>query len=85
MNHSGRVVVSYKGKYVYEVLINGLTRKKVCLGELTVTIAVDFGRKATEQTKQTCMYYENIQVTITCKYTNFHKLYLGHLWSDFVV
>ena len=49
LNHSRRVVVSYKRKYVHEVLVN-------CLFWLTdrpaMTIAVDFGRKATnKQTK----------------------------------
>ena len=39
LNHSRRVVVSYKLKYVRDVLVNSLfklTREKVCLGELTV-------------------------------------------------
>ena len=34
-----RVVVSYKGKYVHEILVNclvKLARKKACLGELTI-------------------------------------------------
>ena len=38
-NHSRRVVVSYKRKYVYEVLVNclfKLAQEKVWLGELTV-------------------------------------------------
>ena len=37
---SRRVVVSYKGKYVHEVLVNclvKLSKKKVWLGELTVS------------------------------------------------
>ena len=37
---SRRVVVSYKQKYVHEVLVNSLvklTRKRVWLGELTIT------------------------------------------------
>ena len=57
---SRKVVVSYKRKYVHKVLVNclfKLAQEKVWLGELTVqtmTIAVDFGRKATKQTlKQT--------------------------------
>ena len=39
LNHSRRVVVSYKQKYVHEVLVNclfKLAQKKVWLGELTV-------------------------------------------------
>ena len=39
LNHSRRIVVSYKGKYVHEVLVNCLfkfTQEKVWLGELTV-------------------------------------------------
>ena len=47
LNHSRRVVVSYKRKFVHEVLVNclfKLAQEKVWLGELT--IAVDLGRKA---------------------------------------
>ena len=44
LNHSRRVVVSYKRKYVHKVLVYRLPRKKVWLGELTdhlaMTIAV---------------------------------------------
>ena len=39
LNHSRRVVVSYKGKYVQEALVNclfELAQEKVWLGELTV-------------------------------------------------
>ena len=39
LNHSRRVVVSYKRKYVHEVLVNCLFKlgqEKVWLGELTV-------------------------------------------------
>ena len=39
LNHSRRVVVSYKRKYVHEVLVNclfKLAQEKVWLGELTV-------------------------------------------------
>ena len=39
LNHSRRVVVSYKGKYVHEVLVNRLFKlaeEKVWVGELTV-------------------------------------------------
>ena len=40
LNHSRRVVVSYKQKYVHEVLVNCLFKlvqvKKVWLGELTI-------------------------------------------------
>ena len=39
LNHSRRVVVSYKRKYVHEVLVNCLfkpAKEKVSLGELTV-------------------------------------------------
>ena len=51
--HSRRVVVSYKRKYVHELLVNRLfkpAQEKVWLGELT--IAVDLGRKATKQTNK---------------------------------
>ena len=57
LNHSWRVVVSYKRKYVHELLV-------ICLFKLAqeksvvrwtdrpaMTIAVDLGRKATKQTK----------------------------------
>ena len=40
LNHSRRVVVSYKRKYVHEVLVNclfKLAQEKVWLGELTVS------------------------------------------------
>ena len=57
LNHSRRVVVSYKRKYVHKVLVNclfKLAQEKEWLGELTppppMTIAVDLGRKATKQT-----------------------------------
>ena len=46
LNHSRRVVVSYKGKYTHEVLVNPLfklAQENVWLGELTtpvMTIAV---------------------------------------------
>ena len=39
LNHSRRVAVSYKGKYVHEVLVNclfKLAQEKVWLSELTV-------------------------------------------------
>ena len=40
LNHSRRIVVSYKRKYVHEVLVNRLfklAQEKVWLGELTVS------------------------------------------------
>ena len=55
--HSRRVVVSYKRKYVHELLVNRLfkpAQENVWLGETdrpAMTIAVDLGRKATKQTK----------------------------------
>ena len=61
LNHSRRVVVSYKRKYVNEVLVNclfKLAKEKVWLGELTapaMTIAVDLGGKATKQTNIPCL------------------------------
>ena len=51
---SRRVVASYKGKYVHEVLVIPLVKlaqEKMWLGELTMTIAVDWDVK--HQTKQT--------------------------------
>ena len=58
---SRRVVVSYKRKYVHELLVNRLfkpAQENVWLGELTVPpdIAVDLGRKATKQTNKTNGY-----------------------------
>ena len=53
LNHSRRVVVSYKRKYVHEVLVTRLfklARKKSVVKWLdhpAMTLAVDFGRKAT--------------------------------------
>ena len=52
LNHSRRVVVSYKLKYAHKVLVNclfKLAQEKVWLG-VAMTIAVDLGRKATKQT-----------------------------------
>ena len=60
LNHSRRVAVSYKRKYVHEVLVNvlvKLTQEKVWLGDLRrtdrpdMTIAVDWVVK--HQTNQT--------------------------------
>ena len=58
LNHLRRVVVSYKRKYVHELLVNRLfkpAQKNVWLGadRPALTIAVDLGRKATKQTEQT--------------------------------
>ena len=47
LNQSRRVVVSYKRKYVHEVLINRLFK---LADRPAVTIAVDLGRRATKQT-----------------------------------
>ena len=65
--YSRRVVVSYKRKYVHELLVNRLfkpAQENVWLGAMT--IAVDLGRKATKQTnKQTfhicCLRYYHIK------------------------
>ena len=57
LNHSRRVFVSYKRKYVHEVLVNRLFKlaQEKSVVRLTdhpaMTIAVDLGRKATKQTK----------------------------------
>ena len=57
LDHSRRVVVSYKLKYVHEVLVNRLFKlaqeKSVVRwpDRPAMTIAVDLGRKATKQTK----------------------------------
>ena len=55
LKHSRRIVVSYKRKYVHEVLVNRLfklTQEKIVV-RLTdrpaITIAVDLGRKATKK------------------------------------
>ena len=45
LNHSRRYVVSYKRKYVYEVLVN-------CLFKLAQEKSVDLGRRATKQTNK---------------------------------
>ena len=56
--YSRRVVVSYKRKYVHELLVNGLFKhvqeKSVVRStdSPTMTIAVDLGRKATKTNKQ---------------------------------
>ena len=53
--HSRRVVVSYKRKYVHELLVNRLfkpAQEKVWLTDRpAMTIAVDLGRKATKTNK----------------------------------
>ena len=55
LNHSKRVDVSYKRKYVHEVLVNRLFKlaQEKCVVRLidrpAMTIAVDVGRKATKQ------------------------------------
>ena len=59
LNHSWRVVVSYKRKDVHEVLVN-CSLVQACSGKSVVrwtdrpamTIAVDLGRKATKQTNK---------------------------------
>ena len=61
MNHSRRVVVSYKRKYVHEVLVNCLSNlpgKSVVrwTDHLVMTIAVDWGVK--QQNKQTCYWQD---------------------------
>ena len=90
LNHSRRVVVSYKRKYVHEVLMN-------CLFKLAqeyvvrwtdrpaMTIAVNLGRKATKQTnKQT--NYTLIELLIIkekqCVHIAFHKLLLGRCFFN---
>ena len=51
--HSRRVVVSYKRKYVHELLVNRLFKPAQGLTDRpAMTIAVDLGRKATKQTKK---------------------------------
>ena len=60
--YSRRVVVSYKRKYVHELLVNRLfkpAQEKVWLGELTLamTKAVDLGRKATKLTNYLLFIY----------------------------
>ena len=58
LNHSGRVVVSYKRNHVHKVLVNRLfklaqEKKVVRLTDCpAMTIAVDLGRKATKQTNK---------------------------------
>ena len=64
--HPRRVVVSYKRKYVHELLVNRLfkpAQEKVWLGELF--IAVDLGCKARKQTNKqntlsTAYYWFNL-------------------------
>ena len=58
LNHSRRVVVSYKRKYVQEVLVNRLFKYAQEKSEVrwtdrpTMTLAVNLGHKATKQTKK---------------------------------
>ena len=57
LNHLRRVVVSYKGKYVHEVLVNclfKLAQEKVARWNdcPAMTIAVDLESKATKQTNK---------------------------------
>ena len=55
--HSRRVVVSYKRKYVHELLVNRLWKSVVrWTGRPAMTIAVDLGRKATKQTNKTNIF-----------------------------
>ena len=62
LNHSRRIVVSYKRKYVHEVLVNcliKLAQEKSVVSRAdrpTITIAVDLGRKATKQTNKTNIF-----------------------------
>ena len=57
LNHSRRIVVSYKRKYVHEVLVDCLFKlaQEKSVVRLTdrpaMTIAIDLGCKATKQTK----------------------------------
>ena len=53
LNHSRRVVVSYKRKYVHKVLVNPGKNWVRETDHPAMTIAVDLGRKATKQTEQT--------------------------------
>ena len=61
-NHSRRVVVGYKPKYVHEVLVNclfKLAQEKSVVRRTDrpiMTIAVDSGRKATKQTNKHLFY-----------------------------
>ena len=53
LNHSRRIVVSYKQKYVHEVQVNCLFKLAVRLtNRPAMTITVDLGRKATKQTNK---------------------------------
>ena len=80
-------VVSYKGKYVPEVLVNclfKLAQEKVWLGELTVPImpiAVGLERQATKQTnKQTIPMSKDTQARKIYKlYTQERKMYRLYL------
>ena len=51
-DHSRMVVVSYKRKYVYKVLVNCLFKLAQEKDRPAMTIAVDLGRKATKQTNK---------------------------------
>ena len=79
-NHSRRIVVSYKRRYVHEVLVNCLFKlaqeKSVVrwTDRPAMTIAVDLGCKATKQTKQTITWqcYIQIGVIMRCVIKGLH-------------
>ena len=71
--HSRRVVVSYKRKYVHEILVNRLfkpAQEKVWLLRWTdrpaMTIAVDLGRKANKQTISTLLSKMYLPAPLSC-------------------
>ena len=63
---SRKVVVSYKRKYVHQVLVNGLVKlaQEKSVVRLTdgsdMTLAVDLGCEATKQTKQIKLAQEKV-------------------------
>ena len=75
--HSRKVAVSYKRKYVHELLVNCLF--KPAHDRPTMTIAVDSGRKATKQTnKQHVCFYGalcSFRFNLISNMTTFRKIY----------
>ena len=86
---SRKVVASYKGKYVHEVLVNHLIKlaqKKVRLGEydsLYMAIAVDWDIKS--QIKQKQQHYRKMTKKLSLSYfkslckISWHKIWEPHV------
>ena len=63
LNHSRRVIVSYKRKYVHKVLVNRLfklAQEKVWIGELTIAVALDLKQLNKQTNKQKDIQIQNV-------------------------